>query len=79
MLRNIEKMKNEGEKILFDNVRYDLLMEEAAAIRDIYYKFNEHTDGLDEVIATAYAVGVASGCRYGTKKERKKHLQNATE
>lgn len=69
MLRNIAKMREEGEKITNDNHRYDLFVEEI----DEIYKSGDIFD----IIFTAYLVGVASGCRYGTRKERKKHLQNA--
>lgn len=69
MLHNIAKMREEGEKIINDNIRYDLMSGEMNEI----YKIGD----LFDVINTAYLVGLASGCRYGTRKERKKHLQNA--
>ena len=69
MLRNIAKMRKEGSRITTDNSGYDLTHDD---IRTIY-----KMDDLFDIIYTAYLVGVASGCRYGTRKERKKHLQNA--
>lgn len=69
MLRNIAKMREEGKKITNDNRRYDLFVEE---IDDIY-----KSGDIYDIIFTAYLVGLASGCRYGTRKEHRKYLQNA--
>jgi len=74
MLRNIAKMKNEGAQIIAENDRYSLSISELAEIKDIYHLSAKHIDGVFDVITTAYLVGLASGCRYGTKKERKKYL-----
>ena len=69
MDRNIAKMRKEGSHITSDNSGYDLTYNDLCTIYEM--------DDLFDIIRTAYLVGLASGCRYGTRKERKKHLQNA--
>lgn len=73
MNRNITKMRAEGKKIIADNERYDLGISEVKEIKRLYDEAVSHSEGIFEIISTAYLVGLASGCRYGTRKEQRKN------
>lgn len=76
MPRNIDKMKKEGERIIEADFRYALYMSELQELFAIYRNAETPPTGIYRAITAAYLVGLASGCRYGTKKERKKQLQS---
>lgn len=76
MFRNIAKMQKEGRRIIKADYRYDLYMPDIKSLWDIYEHAETPPTGIYRAIIAAYHVGLASGCRYVTRKEQRKQAQS---